>query len=487
MSVDLQRLQEILPTYEIGGVIGRGGFGIVLEGRHRQLRREVAIKQLPEGFAAEPDVRARFLVEARLLASLDHPHIVPVHDFVEHEGMCLLVMDKLSGGNTWSRFKRSGLMQETTCAIGMAAASALHHAHGRGVLHRDVKPENLLFSAQGVMKVGDFGIAKVLDGGMTMATRQGQVLGTPSYMAPEQAMGEPVGPATDLYALGVTIYEFLSGALPFPREPGISPVAILYQRINEDPVPLAVAAPDVPGPISEVVMKALSRSPDARYESVKDFGVALAEAAGAAFGRGWLERSETTLMVGGEMAAATERHAGEATTGSRTVVIPVERGTHHTPEQSMPPPRDKLVEIFELPPPEEALSARASLDQLQAIRRQTPSEEADRAAAEVERIHAGAHEVAELGLLKRHRSGEVNFRREEAEEVERLLGATGTSPASRLGLPIESTTEELQAAAHAAIEHWRRRAESPLTPLGVSDASRTLVRTCEGILARLEG
>ena len=333
------------------------------------------------------------------------------------------------------------------------------------------------------MKVGDFGIAKVLDGGMTMATRAGQVLGTPSYMAPEQALGEPVGPTTDVYALGVTLYEFLSGTLPFPGS-AESPMVVLYQRVHQDPTPLSEAAPEVAEPVAEVVMKALAKSPSDRYEGAEAFGVALAEAAGEAFGQGWLARSQTLLMVGGALSAAAERHAGPAKkqTGQ---VTPSDLAKARSAIQT-PPEKEELVEIFELPVPDEVLSDRRSLDELQEVGRKTPSQEAEFAAAEVERIHASAHEIAELGLLKRVRSGEVRFRPEETEEVERLLGGTGGTPAARLGLAENADGDELRQAGMAAIERWQQRAESPLSSLAVSEAARVVVRSCEGVLAQLD-
>ena len=217
MALDRELVVAALSSYDIGAEIARGGWGIVLAGKHRHLDREVAIKQLPRAFAADPGVRARFLAEARLVASLDHPHIVPVYDFVEREGLCLLVMERLSGGTVWTRFVEDGVSAETACAIAVATAVALHHAHEHGVLHRDVKPENLLFARSGVLKVTDFGIAKVLGGTDTVATRAGEVLGTPSYMAPEQATAGELSPATDIYSLGVMLYELLSGRLPFDQ------------------------------------------------------------------------------------------------------------------------------------------------------------------------------------------------------------------------------------------------------------------------------
>src|SRR5262249_40881200 len=130
MALDMDLVVEVLSAYEVGEEIGRGGWGIVLAGRHRQLGRDVAIKQLPRAFAADPEVRARFLTEAQLLAALDHPHIVPIYDYIERDGLCLLVMERLSGGTVWSRFVDQGISAEDACSIGMAAAIALHHAHG---------------------------------------------------------------------------------------------------------------------------------------------------------------------------------------------------------------------------------------------------------------------------------------------------------------------------------------------------------------------
>src|SRR5687767_6874092 len=165
-----------LPAYEVGDELGRGAWGVVFTARHRHLDRQVAIKQLPRSFGADPQVRARFLSEARLLAGLDHPHVVHVLDFVEHDGLCLIVMERLTGGTLWERHRRERLTPAAACASMVAVSAGLHHAHGRGVLHRDVKPENLMFGSEGVLKVTDFGIAKVVGGSQTMATRAGYVM-----------------------------------------------------------------------------------------------------------------------------------------------------------------------------------------------------------------------------------------------------------------------------------------------------------------------
>ena len=203
MNFDRELLSSVLPAYEIGEELGQGGMGVVVSGQHRQLDRRVAIKQLPEAFAADPGVRRRFTAEARVLASLDHPHVVPVYDFVEREGVCLLVMELLPGGTLRSRVApRAAAPLRTRSRCRWPASSGLSAAHRRGILHRDVKPENMLFAVSGVLKVTDFGIAKVIGGPGTVLTRVGDVVGTPAYIAPEQVRGGKLSPATDVYAAG---------------------------------------------------------------------------------------------------------------------------------------------------------------------------------------------------------------------------------------------------------------------------------------------
>jgi hypothetical protein len=295
VSLDRETVVEALPAYEVGEEIGRGAWGVVIAGRHRELGREVAIKQLPRAFGNEPSVKKRFRAEAKLLASLDHPHIVPVYDFVEHEGVCLLVMARLTGGTVWSRFTSEGLSQADACAAVLATCAGLHHAHRTGVLHRDVKPENLMFSGEGVLKVTDFGIAKVVGGAATMATRTGHVLGTPAYIAPEQAEGAELSPATDVYAAGTVLYELLCGSLPFPMTG--DPLSALYQRVHTDPRPLLDSAPATPPPLAEVVQRAIERDPSNRFASAEQFGSALARSVTTTWGTDW--RSQTTIVLRG--------------------------------------------------------------------------------------------------------------------------------------------------------------------------------------------
>ena len=353
MTAAEDRIRDALPGYDIGGELGRGSWGVVLEGHHRQLKRDVALKQLPEALAADRAVRARFEEEARTLAKLDHPHIVPVYDFLSEDGLCVLVMEKLPGGTVWCRFTSEGLTAEDACAVALATSAALHCAHERGVLHRDIKPDNLMFSSSGTVKVTDFGIAKVIGGAETVATRGGETLGTPAYMAPEQALGGEPTPATDVYATGVMLYELLSGVLPFSHEGGS--VAVMYRHVHEPPAPLGPAAPSVPTTIADVVMRALATDPADRYLSAADFGVALATATTSAWGPGWLKRSSISVMAAGSIEAVTGSAVPPTGPPAPTVRLPPATvvgstaATRRQPRLIEPPPgRLDLVPVQDL-------------------------------------------------------------------------------------------------------------------------------------------
>jgi len=305
MSVDRELLSSVLPAYDIGDELGKGGWGVVVSGQHRQLDRQVAIKQLPAALAADPAVRRRFTAEARVLASLDHPHVVPVYDFVERDGACLLVMELLPGGTLRSRVHAAGrLTAPYAVAVSLACTSGLGAAHRRGVLHRDVKPENMLFAGSGILKVTDFGIAKVVSGPDTVVTRAGEVLGTPAYIAPEQVRGGQLSPATDVYGVATMLYELLADALPFASDG--EDVAILFKHAYEAPIPLREVAPTVPEPVAAVVMRGLATEPAERFATAESFGVALAEAATQAWGPGWLSAEQVPILDAAPIIGAAE-------------------------------------------------------------------------------------------------------------------------------------------------------------------------------------
>ncbi|SDZ45620.1 serine/threonine protein kinase [Amycolatopsis xylanica] len=312
-------LVAALPQYAIGDEIGVGGMGVVFAGVHRSLNRQVAIKQLPWDMVDHKMSAELFDREARVLASLDHPHIVPVYDYVRTGRENLLVMERLDGGTVYDRFHGAGVSGEQACAIGLAMLAGLHAAHNAGVLHLDVKPKNLLFTTQGVMKVADFGIAQVISEGATLVTHGGDVLGTPAYIAPEQAMGNALSPAADVYSAGTVLYELLSGELPFDNTRGA--IAMMRQHMFTDPRPIS----NVPAPIAAVVMRSLGRELDNRYREAESFAADLAAAATKVYGQGWLERSRvpvlhlTPRVMAGLSTGATTQPVGD----SRT--LPVQR------------------------------------------------------------------------------------------------------------------------------------------------------------------
>lgn len=314
MSSDPDRqVADALSDYELGRVLGRGQFGVVYAARHRQLGREVAVKHL----AGDPgeDALARFRREARILAQLDHPHVVTIFDYREVGSVRLLVMETLTGGSLADQL-RTGLSTETAVAATMAAATGLHHVHQKGVLHRDVKPENLMLSGAGVLKVTDFGVARGEAADQTVAdlTQAGSFFGTPAYAAPEQvaeAMAPgwpPVGPATDQWALAAVLYRALSGVPTHDSSDGV--IALFTRRLSEDARPLTEVAPHVPPAIAAVVMRALARHPDERFASTEDFAVALGVAAGDSLGPDWLDRSAVSIREPGVVRAAAAGSVG---------------------------------------------------------------------------------------------------------------------------------------------------------------------------------
>lgn len=296
--VDHLQVAAALPGYSIGDELGAGGFGLVLAGHHRELDRPVAIKVLSAGaeLAATDDVQA----EARLLGRLDHPHIVRVYDFVSRGDLRLLIMELLPGGT----LADLELPPQAACAVGLAVAAGLAAAHDTGVLHRDIKPANILFTAGGQPKITDFGIAKIFDGSAEATNR---MVGTPSYMAPEQLRREPLGPATDLFALGVVLYEQLAGRLPVDES------LPMQERLRQQLEVVPPAPPGVPEPVAEVVLRALAKDPADRYPTARDFARALAAAATRAYGPDWPARSGIHLGVDTRFADPDPEQADETT------------------------------------------------------------------------------------------------------------------------------------------------------------------------------
>ena len=230
--------------YELLGELGRGGMGIVYKARQLRPRRFVALKMILAGEYAGADQLARFRAEAEAVARLQHPNIVQVFEVGEHEGHSYLTLEYLEGGTLATKLGGRQLPWKEAAALVETLARAVAHAHKKGVVHRDLKPTNVLYTGEGELKVVDFGLAKQLDGTnpdpAAAKTQTGAILGTPAYMAPEQATGKGIGPATDVYALGAILYEALTGVPPFPSENTLETLFKVVResrrgRVNCDP------------------------------------------------------------------------------------------------------------------------------------------------------------------------------------------------------------------------------------------------------------
>jgi serine/threonine-protein kinase len=238
-----------------------------------ELDRTVAIKLLGEHLAEDDEFRARFLLEARIAGGLSHPNVVAVFDAGEDGGRPYIVMEIVSGETLAAVLHREGRLPPRQVAeIGMQAAAGLAHAHAHGLVHRDVKPHNLLIRADGVLKVADFGIARAAEATRRL-TQIGTILGTADYLAPEQALGEDVTPAADVYGLGAVLYEALTGRTPFQAE---TLVQLLTALQHGAVVPPSELVPGVPPALEETIMRCLARNPAYRPASAAEVGALLA-------------------------------------------------------------------------------------------------------------------------------------------------------------------------------------------------------------------
>jgi len=261
--------------YDIVRLLGRGGMGAVYLAREKALERAVAIKVLPPETATDADTRERFRREARVAAKLTHPNIVPLHTFGDAEGMLYFVMGYVKGESLAERMRREGkLPEEDVRRILAEVADALHYAHKQGVVHRDIKPDNILIDDEsGRPMLTDFGVAKARASGATL-TEAGAVVGTPYYMSPEQASGaRDIDGRSDLYSLGVMGYQMLAGRLPFEGE---SFQDVIVQHVTQEPAPLAALVPDVPPDLAAAVMRCLAKAPEKRWQDAGSLRTGLA-------------------------------------------------------------------------------------------------------------------------------------------------------------------------------------------------------------------
>jgi serine/threonine protein kinase len=268
---------EAIGRYRIEKELGQGGMSLVYLARDPYMKRRVAIKILPRHYAAENGFLLRFQREAQVIASLEHPAIVPVHDFGEHDGQPYIVMRYMPGGSLADRLKRGPLGLAEAARIVDRLAPALDEAHAQGIIHRDLKPGNILFDQCDRAYLCDFGLVKFSEISATPLTSSGGVVGTPAYMSPEQARGvSKLDGRTDVYSLGVVFYEMLAGALPYRAE---TPMGLAMMHVLE-PVPSILARkPDVPPGCDAIIRRAMAKEREDRYPTPTALAAAIARLA----------------------------------------------------------------------------------------------------------------------------------------------------------------------------------------------------------------
>jgi serine/threonine protein kinase len=298
---------QMLGPYRIINQIGRGGMATVYKAYQPSVDRYVAIKVLPSQLAESKEFATRFQQEARIIAKLEHPHILPVFDYGESDGVAYFVMRFLDAGTLKDRMIAGRpLPLNEIDKLFTQLAEALSYAHSHGIVHRDLKPANALIDSQGNVFLTDFGIAKLLESASPRLTQTDAIMGTPAYISPEQAQGHPVDQRSDIYSLGIILYEMVTGSVPFTAE---TPLAVLFKHISDPLPPPSLVKPDLPPVIERVILKALSKDPRDRFATAAEFVAAWERA---------LETGETV------------QHAPEAAT------VPPARTTTAAQQKSVP-------------------------------------------------------------------------------------------------------------------------------------------------------
>ena len=258
---------QTISQYRIIEKLGEGGMGIVYKAEDTKLDRMVALKFLPSHLASSAQDKARFVQEAKAAAALNHPNVCSIIDIQEHDGQMFIVMEFVDGQTL--RQKMPSMNQNKAIDTGIQIAEGLSAAHEKGIVHRDIKPENVMVRKDGIVQIMDFGLAKLRASGskITRLTKEGSTVGTAGYMSPEQVQGQDADHRSDIFSLGVMLYELLAGELPFK---GVHETALMYEIVNVDPAPMSAAKPEVDSELDRIVLECLQKDPDERYNSVKD-------------------------------------------------------------------------------------------------------------------------------------------------------------------------------------------------------------------------
>jgi serine/threonine protein kinase len=320
---------NVVGSYKITEKIGEGGMGAVFKGIDLMLEREVAIKMLRPELASQPQVVERFRSEAVTLAKLNHPNIATLFSFLRQGEDFFMVMEFVRGETLDSLIRRSGAMRcDTAIALFCQALEGIDHAHRMGIIHRDIKPANMMLTETGTLKVMDFGIARVL--GTSRMTKQGNIVGTIEYMSPEQVRGQETDARSDIYSLGILLYEMLTGRVPFSSD---SEFDLMKMQIDDAPQPPRVFSAQIPQAVEQAIMRALAKRSEARFQGAGEFRNALSSALGTAPAPMPVVHSipslEPTRMIGSPVvgppisgvAPKETRLAGEGSAGSQASQI----------------------------------------------------------------------------------------------------------------------------------------------------------------------
>ncbi len=257
---------KIISHYKIIEKLGAGGMGVVYKAQDTKLDRLVALKFLPPHLSQDEEVKSRFIHEAKAASALDHPNICSIYEINDtDQGQMFIAMACYDGKSLKDKIKDQRLTIKEVIDYAIQIARGLEKAHAKKIIHRDIKPANILITEDGVVKIVDFGLAKLA--GRTMLTKEGSTLGTVGYMSPEQTQGTDIDQCTDVWALGVIIYEMLTGKQPFA---GDYEQAIVYSILNEEPVPITELRSDVSSSLEQIVNRALEKDPQKRYQSIQE-------------------------------------------------------------------------------------------------------------------------------------------------------------------------------------------------------------------------
>ncbi|MHB8613860.1 MAG: serine/threonine-protein kinase [Candidatus Dormibacteraceae bacterium] len=324
-----------LGQYEVQEFIGQGAMGLVYRAYHVQLERPAAVKVL-QALSPDPDTTARFRHEAQAIAQMRHSNIVNVYDFGEFEGTPYMIVEYVPGGSLANRLSQGPVTPTAALKHLRGIAAGLDYAHGLGIVHRDVKPANVLLEKDDTPVLADFGLAKLLQGS-SLKSMTGVTTGTPAYMAPEQVMGHQVGPAADRYSLATIAYEMLAGVIPFDGE-GL--MELLYAQVHREPSPPSVHNTSLGLEVDAVIMRGLAKDPATRWES----GTAFVDALAAALASPAVP-VDKTMVLGAAAQPSTERLAPPAVAAAVAAVArrPASEGAPATMVVAMPAATDHVV------------------------------------------------------------------------------------------------------------------------------------------------